>query len=79
METINKIMQKNPQITKPKDLSKILEAYSDEWIALSENEDRVVGSGKNINEAVKEAKKKGVDTPILTKVPKEYGNYVLGL
>lgn len=72
-------MQKTSEIIKIKDLSKILEPYSDEWIALSENEDRVVGSGKNIQEAIEEAKQEGVDAPVITKVPKEYGNYVLGL
>jgi len=60
-----------------KDLSKILEPYSDEWVALSEDEKRVVGSGETIKEALKEAKESGVDTPIITKVPKEYGSYVL--
>lgn len=62
---------------KVKDLSKILEPYSDEWVALSEDEERVVGSGKTIKEVLREAKEKGENAPIITKVPKEYGNYVL--
>ncbi len=59
------------------DLSKILEPYSDEWVALSEDEKKVVGRGKELKQALEEARKQGVDSPIVTKVPKEYGNYVL--
>lgn len=60
-----------------KDLSKILEPYSNEWIALSEDAKRVVGRGKTVKGALKKAKEKGADNPIMTKVPKDYGNYVL--
>ena len=60
-----------------KDLSKILKPYSDEWVALSEDEKRVVGNGKTIKGALEEAKENGVDAPVITKVPKEYGSYVL--
>lgn len=59
------------------DLSKILEPYSDEWVALSETGEKVVASGQNVKEVFKKAKEKGEELPILTKVPKEYGNYVL--
>ena len=60
-----------------KDLSKILEHYSDEWVALSEDEKKVVGSGETIEKALERAKEKGISAPIITKVPKEYGSYVL--
>ena len=59
------------------DLSKILDRYSDEWVAISEDERKVVGSGKKLKEALEEAKKHGVNSPIVTKVPKKYGSYVL--
>lgn len=59
------------------DLSKILEPYSNQWVALSEDEKRVVAAGKTVKEALEKAKEKGEDSPILTKVPTEYGNYVL--
>ena len=62
---------------KPIDLSKILQSFSDEWVALSEDEKKVVGSGKKLKEALEEARKHGVSSPVVTKVPKEYGNYVL--
>lgn len=71
---LRKIMEK---LTIKKDLSKTLESYSDEWVALSEDAKKVVGEGKTAKEALREAKEKGEDNPIMTKVPKEYGNYVL--
>lgn len=62
---------------KTKDLSKILRPYSDEWVALSKDETKVVGSGKNLKQALEQAEKNGEEKPIITKVPKEYGSYVL--
>lgn len=62
---------------KLKDLSKILRPYHNEWVALSSDEKKVIASGKTLKEALKEAREKGMDNPIMTKVPKEYGNYVL--
>ena len=61
------------------DLSKILKPYSNEWVALSKERDRVVSNGKNLEKVVKEAKDKGEKHPVVTKVPKDYGNYVLGM
>jgi len=64
-------------IIKTRDLSKILEPFSNEWVALSEDEDRVVSHGKTVREVLEKAKESGVESPIITKVPTEYGNYVL--
>jgi len=62
---------------KAKDLSKILSPYSNEWVALSEDEEKVVSHGKTVKEVIETAKKRGVKSPIVTKAPTEYGNYVL--
>jgi len=62
---------------KIKDLSKILKPYSNQWVALSENEEKVVSYGKTVKEVIKKAEEKGVKSPIVTKVPAEYGSYVL--
>ena len=64
---------------KEKDLSKILKKYSNEWVALSHNEEKVISHGKFLPDVIKEAKNKGELKPIVTRVPKDYGNYVLGL
>ena len=62
-----------------KNLSKILKPYSNKWVALSEKQDKVVGSGNSVREALELAKKKGEDRPIITRVPKDYGNYILSI
>lgn len=67
------------QLLKTKDLSKILEPYSNEWVALSRDEKRILSSGQDLKEVVRIAQEKGELHPIVTKVPQDYGNYVLGL
>ena len=59
------------------DLATLLQGYADEWVALSEDQTRVVGRGRTLHEALSEAKKNGCSNPTLTKVPKHYGAYVL--
>ena len=61
------------------DLSKILKPYSNEWVALSEKANKVISSGQDLSQVIKEAHKKGEKHPVVTRVPKDYGNYVLGL
>ena len=46
------------------------------WVALKEDEKTVVSSGKNAKKVYDEALKKGVEVPILYKVPSETGLYV---
>jgi glycerol-3-phosphate dehydrogenase len=59
------------------DLSKILKPYSDEWVALSNDEKKVVASAKTLEKAINMAKEKGEKFPIMTKVPKDYCTFVL--
>lgn len=64
---------------KEENLSKILKKYSNEWVALSYDQKKVISHGKLLPDVVAEAKKKGEPNPIVTRIPKDYGNYVLGL
>lgn len=59
------------------DLSKTLKKYSSEWVALEPNTSKVISSGKSPKTALSEAKKKGIEHPVLTRVPKNYGTYIL--
>ncbi|MCL5406915.1 MAG: DUF5678 domain-containing protein [Patescibacteria group bacterium] len=65
-------------VLKEENLSKILKKYSNEWIALSFDEKKVISHGKSLPDVIKEAKERGEPKPIVTRVPKDYGNYVLG-
>lgn len=53
------------------DLAAVLaDAPRECWLALNENETRIVGRGETVAEAVVEAKKAGVEDPIVMWSPK---------
>lgn len=61
------------------DLTEVLRnASRDCWLALNEEQNRVVGRGETIKEAVAEAKKNGIDDPIITWSPKIWTARVYG-
>ena len=64
-------------IDRPKNLDVLLKGYSEEWVALDKDENKVLGHGKTMAEAIKEANRRGCSEPILTYVPSHYGAYVL--
>ncbi len=59
------------------DLSKTLKNYSNEWVALTYNQTKVVGRGKSPREAYNQALAKGEKNPILLRAPKDFGTYIL--
>jgi len=63
--------------TNSQDLSKVLKRYSSKWVALKPQTTRVVGVGSSPKIVIERARKNGVDSPVLTRVPKDYGTYIL--
>lgn len=59
------------------DLSKTLKEYSNEWLALEPNTLKVVAVGKKPKNVLDGAKEKGIEHPVLTRAPKNYGAYIL--
>ena len=59
------------------DMVKIEKHYRGKWIALSEDQKRVIASGSSLEEALVKAKKKGAKNPIMSKVPREFLEYIL--
>lgn len=59
-----------------KDWTKIQEKYKGKWVALADDEETVIGSGGTVKEALAEAKKKGNQDPILTRMPETLTTYV---
>jgi hypothetical protein len=54
----------------PIDLTAVLKnAPAGEWIALSQQEDRIVGTGKTVEQAIKAANENGEKNPIVMKIP----------
>ena len=58
------------------DWTKIYKKYKGLWVALAEDEQTVLGSGKTAKEALSEASQKGSMSPILTRMPENLASYV---
>ena len=48
----------------------LLKASRECWLALDEQQTKIVGRGETIREAIEEAKKNGIDDPIVIWSPK---------
>ncbi len=60
------------------DLSELLRnAPRNCWLALTDDESKIVGRGESVNEAVEEAKKAGVEDPVVIWSPKTWIQIVL--
>ncbi len=60
------------------DWTKIYKKYKGLWVALLDDEQTVVGSGKFLKDAVLEADKKGYKNPIVMRVPETLSTFVGG-
>lgn len=58
------------------DWTKIYTRYKGRWVALQDDEETVIGSGKTAKEALEQARMKGYATPILTRMPEKLVTYV---
>jgi hypothetical protein len=62
----------------PEEMAQVLaSAPRNSWIALSEDESRIVGIGNTMEEAVSKAAEQGVEEPVLTMTPQEWTPMVL--
>jgi len=52
-----------------KSLGKLLAPHAGKWVTLSKDEKAVLGVSDNMDTAVKKAKEKGEDFPLLIKAP----------
>ena len=57
--------------------SGVYKKYKGLWVALKDDEETVISSGKTLDETANKAKKKGFDNPIFMKVPKR-NVYLIG-
>lgn len=62
------------------DWTKIYQKYKGLWVALQDDEQTVIASGKTAKEVWDKAQNKGYKKPILTRMPDELVTYIgLGL
>ncbi len=58
------------------DLSKIIAAYTNKWIALTPDNMKLIASGKTLTQVLNISRKKGIDNPSVMKVPKIENSFV---
>ncbi len=59
------------------DMTPITRKYPGYFVALSENRKRVLAKGRDPQETLEQARKKGYKNPLLTKIPQENRSYLL--
>lgn len=59
------------------DMVEIERRYAGQWVALSDDRKRVIAAGLTLKDALTNARKKGVRDPILSKIPREFLEYIL--
>ena len=58
------------------DWSKIYKKYKGLWVALAKDEETVLATGKTLKQALEEARQKGYQHPIMTRMPENLVAYV---
>jgi len=58
------------------DWTKIYKKYKGRWVALKDDEETVVGSGKFLKDAMAQANKMGYKNPIVMRVPEKLLSFV---
>ncbi|HEY4483128.1 MAG TPA: DUF5678 domain-containing protein [Candidatus Paceibacterota bacterium] len=58
------------------DWTKIYKKYKGLWVALAKDEKTVLGAGRTVQEAVRQAKMKSDETPFLTRMPEKIVPFV---
>lgn len=51
--------------------------YPDQWVAVESRSGKVVGASKSAKLAYEQSQIKGIKVPLMMKVPREYGTYIL--
>jgi len=73
-------MSEKKPVQPVRDLSKLLkDVPPGVWVALSQDETRVLGSGSTMKEASYQAQQKGEQNPVLIKMPLEGEGSVAGV
>lgn len=58
------------------DWSNIYKKYKGLWVALKDDEVTVISSGKTAKDALEKARKKGINSPILTRMPNKLISFI---
>lgn len=59
------------------DMAPVIRAFPGFFVALSKDRRMVMGKGHTPEDALKEARKNGIENPVLTKIPEDNRSYLL--
>lgn len=59
------------------DMTRVIRKYPGLFVALSRNRKKVLGKGTTPEQALREARKRGVKIPLLTRIPEENRSYLV--
>ena len=59
-----------------KNWTKLFQEHKGKWVALKDDEQTVIASGRDAHQVVRKAVNEGYENPILFKVPKEHMAYI---
>jgi hypothetical protein len=65
-----------PLYMRPLDRTRMARTYPGKWVALKTDRKTVVGSGSTAKGALEVARKKGYESPIITRMPQEVRRFV---
>jgi hypothetical protein len=54
----------------------LFKKYKGLWVALAEDETTVIAASKSAKDAYEQARKKGVEVPIMLSVPSKFGSHI---
>jgi len=59
------------------DFTPIYKKYANKWVAIDDKTGKVAGAGTTLKLAYQRAQMRGIKDPVVTKIPKNPGFYVL--
>lgn len=62
---------------KTTNLKLLSQKYPNQWVAVESKSGKVVGASKSAKVAYEQSQKRGIKVPLMMKIPKEYGTYIL--
>jgi hypothetical protein len=60
----------------PLDRTAMAKKHAGKWVALKQDRQTVIASGTSVKEALSGARRKGVDHPVLTRMPRVIRHFV---
>jgi hypothetical protein len=61
---------------KPLNRTRMANQYKGQWVALKPDRKTVIAAGPTVREALNAAKEKGVEQPVLTRMPKAFRGFI---